>query len=95
MRGGGRMISDGGVYVEIGLPADTWPRVAYVTHVGQREVRTYAIERTCRNVYGGREFTCSECRTTWHVLRRGESGEWMAPGGFGHCPGCGARVVGE
>lgn len=49
--------------------------------------------RTCRNVYGGREFTCSECHTTWHVLRRDESGDWLEPGGFGFCPGCGARVV--
>lgn len=56
----------------------------------------YVPERVCRNVHGGREFECSECGTTWHILSRGDAlAEWEHVRDPGYCPHCGARVEGE
>ena len=53
-------------------------------------------ERTCRNVYDGREFECSVCGMQWHLLDR-EDGleEWAHVRKPRYCPECGAKVVDE
>ena len=56
----------------------------------------YVPERACRNVHGGREFECSECGTTWHLLSRGDAlAEWEHVRDPNFCPSCGARVIEE
>lgn len=51
-------------------------------------------ERTCENVYGGREFECSECGMQWHLLDRTDATEeWAHVRTPGFCPNCGAKVV--
>ncbi len=51
-------------------------------------------ERTCENVYGGREFECSECGMQWHLLDRTDATEeWAHVRTPGFCPSCGAKVV--
>lgn len=53
-------------------------------------------ERTCRNAFRGREFECSECGTTWHLLSRGDAlAEWGHVRDPNYCPNCGAKVVDE
>lgn len=49
-------------------------------------------ERACRDVYDGREFSCSECGTVSHVLLRDEAMDWrlVTPS---YCPNCGAKVI--
>lgn len=52
--------------------------------------------RTCRNVYGGREFECSECGMQWHLLDRASPlEEWAHVRQPRFCPECGAKVVKE
>lgn len=49
-------------------------------------------EKTCKDIYDGREFRCSECRTFWFTLTKDEAYEWdVKPPSY--CPGCGAKVV--
>lgn len=51
-------------------------------------------ERTCRNVYDGREFECSECGMQWHLLDRCDAlEEWAHVRNPRYCPECGAKVV--
>lgn len=51
-------------------------------------------ERTCTNVYAGREFECSECGMQWHLLdREDEMEEWAHVRKPSYCPSCGAKVV--
>lgn len=51
-------------------------------------------ERTCENVYEGREFECSECGTQWHLLERTDAfDEWAHVRTPDFCPSCGAKVV--
>lgn len=53
-------------------------------------------DRTCENVYEGREFECSECGTQWHLLDRMDAfEEWEHVRTPGFCPKCGAKVVAE
>lgn len=52
-------------------------------------------ERTCRDVYDGREFECSACGTQWHLLDRADGiEEWAHVKSPRYCPHCGARVEG-
>lgn len=54
----------------------------------------YRAERTCRNVYEGREFKCSSCGTQWHLVYRAGSGdEWAHIVNPAFCPSCGAKVA--
>lgn len=56
----------------------------------------YVPERACRNVFRGREFECSECGTTWHLLSKCDAlAEWEHVRDPGYCPSCGARVIEE
>lgn len=49
---------------------------------------------TCRNVHEGREFECSECGITWHLLDKEDPcEEWTHVRNPPHCPSCGAEVV--
>lgn len=49
---------------------------------------------TCRNVDEGREFECSECGITWHLLDKEDPCEgWAHVRNPAHCPSCGAEVV--
>lgn len=51
-------------------------------------------ERTCTNVYAGREFECSECGMQYHLLdREDEMEEWAHVRKPAFCPNCGAKVV--
>lgn len=51
-------------------------------------------ERTCTNVYAGREFECSECGMQWHLLDREDAmEEWAHVRKPSYCPSCGAKVV--
>lgn len=53
-----------------------------------------SAERTCTNVYAGREFECSECGMQWHLLdREDEMEEWAHVRKPSYCPSCGAKVV--
>ena len=46
------------------------------------------------NVHDGREFECSECGMTWHLLDRESScDEWAHVRNPRYCPSCGAEVI--
>ena len=46
------------------------------------------------NVHDGREFECSECGMTWHLLDRESScDEWAHVRNPCYCPSCGAEVI--
>ncbi len=47
------------------------------------------------NVHDGREFECSECGMTWHLLdRESPCDEWAHVRTPRYCPNCGADVIG-
>lgn len=49
---------------------------------------------TCRNVHDGREFECSECGMTWHLLdREDEFSKWAHVRNPPYCPSCGCQVI--
>jgi len=51
-------------------------------------------EETCTDIFDGREFRCSKCRTFWFAMTKDEAYEWtFAPPSY--CPGCGAKVIRE
>lgn len=60
------------------------------------EVLADLIDRpTCRNAYDGREFDCSACGATWHLLEQRDGGEWSHVRTPGFCPKCGAEVMSD